>query len=800
MKKRIIVLVFLTLALALWRGTDLFNQAVAQQKKHGATHIDYSKFKHSDHDGMVKSLTMKDKSFEIDCAYCHGDAVKDKLGKDLHDIATIGYPSHKSGVESARVHSACDECHAFTGPAIERKMCTICHDALTFNQKDMKTNIRQFMNPDGGGVSQFYDYYSHGEHEGYYESFILQTSWKDKMKFYDSKKDAKANKGLDKKKFECMTCHVMNTAPVEVGKIDFKTGVKMSFPAHVECWICHFDPKIVAPPKPDKPSPKNTFATNCEGCHRPTGAPLKAGRPVKGSELAPLWFSRLMVNNELEPVETGKKPLLPYSHKTHDKALVLGDPNFKNLDNYCLACHVTGRTANTVSDFYLEDRKSKENQPSAQNCAACHQKEMEKKLGGNLTIETAKCNYCHSLQTIRLFEARGIALPPPNHFFKKPGQPVLAMNMAPAPTPTGPATTPEVSKPVPAPAPTPVVAAVTEPSKPEPPTTPAAETTPEPKHPEPKQPEPKQPEPKQPEPAPAPAPVVAATEAPKQPEPTPAPTPAPEPSKPETAPAASPTPEPAATTAAAAEPKPAEATPPPKAEPTPAPPKPEPAPEPPKNDVAAAAPAAAAPPAAAAAGGGKGKLSASGVAYKAFPGKGKAQVQPKLPKLGDTKESPEWGLDEKWGVVENFDHEAHTQPKYSKSCEDCHHTSTDTRAEMALGMVPNCYFCHLATGKPDNAKNKNGDEVDVKIAYHGNPDNTTNNAGCIECHRRYYDTNPDAEKKAPTSTCAGCHAEKSAWFDRNRRPGSRTREILVELFDMVRGVKEREPVRIAARR
>lgn len=772
MKKRIIVLVFLILALALWRGTDLFKQVVAQQKKHGTTHVDYSKFKHSDHDGLVKSLTMKDKSFEIKCAYCHGQAVKDKLGKDLHDIATIGYPSHKDGMDAARVHSACDECHAFTGPAIERKMCTICHDKLTFDQQNMKTNLRQFMNPDGGGVSQFYDYYSHGEHEGYYETFILQTSWKDRMKFYDSKKDAKANKGLDKKKFECMTCHVMNTAPAEVGNVNFKPGVKMSFPAHAECWICHFDPKIVAPPKPDKPSPKNTFATNCEGCHRPTGAPLKAGRPVKGSEPAPLWFSRLIVNNELEPVDPGKKPLLPYSHKTHDKALISGDPNFKNLDNYCVACHVSGKTANTVSDFYLEEKKSRENQPSAQNCAACHQKEMEKKLGGNLTIETAKCNYCHSLQTIRLFEARGVQLPPPNHFFKKPGQPVLAMNMAP------PATAPEVSKPEPAPAPTPVVAAVTEPSKPEPAPAQAAETAPAPK---------------QPEPAPAPAPVIAANTAPKEPEPTPAPTPAPEPAKPEPAAAAP-----------AAEPKPAEAAPPPKAEPTPEPPKPAPAPAPeapkpeaPKNAVAAAAPAAA--PAAAGAPAAGAKMSASGVPYKAFPGKGMAQVQPKLPKLGDQKESKQWGLDEKWGIVSNFDHDAHTQPKYSKSCEDCHHTNKDTKADMQLGMVPNCYFCHLATGSPDNAKNKNGDEIDVKIAYHGNPDNQSNNAGCIECHKRYYDANPDAEKKAPTSTCAGCHEEKQARLDERKTPGSRTRGILVELFDRVRSWRDGEPVRIAAR-
>ncbi len=245
----------------------------------------------------------------------------------------------------------------------------------------------------------------------------------------------------------------------------------------------------------------------------------KLGRPVKGSEFAPLWFSRLISNNELDPVKPGEKAPLPYSHKTHDKNLIYEEPTFKNLDNYCIACHVTGKTAVTLSDFYLEDRKSKENQPSAQNCAICHQKEMEKKIGGAVTIESAKCNYCHSLQTIRLFESRGVVeLPPANHFYKKPGPkptpgPTLAMNMTPAP-----------KKPDPAPAPTPAVETKPEPEpkKEDPAPVPTPEPTVVAVVPVPKNPEP-EPEAKQPEPAPAPTPVPTT----KQPDTTPAPTPAP---------------------------------------------------------------------------------------------------------------------------------------------------------------------------------------------------------------------------------------------------------------------------------
>jgi hypothetical protein len=765
MTKRITVLIFIILAFALWYGADLFNRVVAQ-KKRGAPKVDYSKFKHSTHEGVVKSLIIKNQNYDLDCAYCHGDAVKNKLGEDRHDIGTIGYPSHKNGLESEKVHSACADCHAFTGPMIERPMCTICHEKMTFNQQEMKTNLRRFVNPDGGGISQFYDYYSHRGHKDYYSSFILQTPLKDKMKFYDPKKDAKANRGLDKDKFECMTCHVITPAPVTVGKIDFKPGVKMSAPSHPECWICHLDPKIVPPPKKDKPDPENTFATNCAGCHRPTGKPLKEGRPVMGSELAPLWFPRLIVNNELDPVKPGEKQPLPYSHRTHNKDLITEEPIFKNLDNYCLACHVTGKTALTLSDFYLEDRKSKENQPPAQNCVACHQhrKDMEKKIGGAVTIETAKCNYCHSLQTIRLFEKRGVVeLPPANHFYKNPVPkptpgPTLAMNMAP---------TPEPSKPRPEPAPTPPTQVATVTPKPE-----KIETVPD-------QPptaavDPKTAEPANPEPRPAPTPAVPSKPEPPQPEPTPATTPppvaTPEPGKTESTPATTPKPEP-----------------------TPEPPKPEPAPTP--AVTVAAAPTASA----------GGTLTVRGIVYKAFPGKGMPQTEPKLPRLGDPKDNPYWGLDEQWGAVENFDHQNHTQPKYSKSCEDCHHSNNDTKADMALGMVPNCVYCHKEKGNPENPKNANGDEIDVRWGYHGNETDTGGTgpaalAGCIQCHKRYYEANPDAERLGPTSKCADCHIDKLAWLDDRRRPGSRRFDVLVQLFDMIRGSKERDQVRIAARR
>ncbi len=58
----------------------------------------------------------------------------------------------------------------------------------------MKKNIREFPNPKSGTNSQFYDYFSHTDHAGYYKSSKL---------FKDLYKDKK-NKQADN--FECASC------------------------------------------------------------------------------------------------------------------------------------------------------------------------------------------------------------------------------------------------------------------------------------------------------------------------------------------------------------------------------------------------------------------------------------------------------------------------------------------------------------------------------------------------------------------------------------------------------------------
>ncbi len=472
------------------------------QKRRVAAPSKYSKFKHSSHAGKVRSLLVANKLIEIDCTYCHGTAVKDRLGKDLSDIENIGYPSRKFGLKTEKTHSACTDCHADTGARIEREMCLICHDTMTPDPRKMATNIRRFPNPDGGVASQFYDYYSHAEHVDFFEQYATATPLKDRIKFYDPKKDAAANKKLDKNKFECAACHIENQSQTTVAKINFAPGVKMSAPGHAECFVCHFDPKIVSPPKPEKPDPKNTFATNCAGCHWATGRPASSGRPVKGSEFAALWFARQIVNTELNPARPGVKSPLPFSHKTHDEAI-------GGSVQDCLSCHATGKTANTRSDFFLEDRKTKEKQPLAASCIDCHKREMQTKIEGAVKLETAKCNYCHSLQTIREFGAKGVALPPPNHFGKQ----------APAAASTTVATT---TSPTPTPAPTPI------PPKPTPAPTPAIKPTPTPT------PKPAAtPTPKPVSPTPTPKPVVTPTPTPK---PTATPTPTPKPAPTPTAP------------------------------------------------------------------------------------------------------------------------------------------------------------------------------------------------------------------------------------------------------------------------
>lgn len=499
--KRLVVISFVLVIGAMWCGYNLLAAPNAQRSR-SASRSKFSKFTHKSHKGRVKSLIAKNKTIELDCAYCHGTTVKDKLGKDQHDIEVIGYPSHLKGAQDAKTHSSCTECHIFTGAGTRQEMCLICHEKTSFDSKVMATNILRFPNPDGGGASQFYDYFSHGDHVDFYDQYATQTPLKDRIKFYDSKAtDPKANKGLDKSKFECSSCHTMNTAPVTVAKINFAAGVKMSAPGHPECFVCHFDPKIVSPPKPDKPKLDNTFATNCVGCHRDIGKPLKDGRPVMGSESAVHWFARQIVNTELNPSIKGKKSPSPFSHKTHDDAIG------KNVAD-CLSCHATAKTANTLKDFYLEDRKTKEKQPAAVGCVDCHKKDgMQMKIEAAVTLETAKCNYCHSLATIKAFGAKGVPLPPPSHFGKKAIQP--APTVATAPTTTQPTTpapqTPAAQPPKPSPAPTPVTAqptpAPTQPAAtPKPETKPATaqNTTPA-----------ATPTPAPPKPSPAPAPVVA---------------------------------------------------------------------------------------------------------------------------------------------------------------------------------------------------------------------------------------------------------------------------------------------------
>jgi len=44
-------------------------------------------------------------------------------------------------------------------------------------------------------------------------------------------------------------------------------------------------------------------------------------------------------------------------------------------------------------------------------------------IEGAATMETAKCNYCHALGTIKELGTKGALLPPPNHFGKKAAAP-----------------------------------------------------------------------------------------------------------------------------------------------------------------------------------------------------------------------------------------------------------------------------------------------------------------------------------------------------------------------------------------
>lgn len=48
---------------------------------------------------------------------------------------------------------------------------------------------------------------------------------------------------------------------------------------------------------------------------------------------------------------------------------------------------------------------------------------MQTKIEGQMTLETAKCNYCHALKTIRDLSTKGASLPPENHLRKPAPKP-----------------------------------------------------------------------------------------------------------------------------------------------------------------------------------------------------------------------------------------------------------------------------------------------------------------------------------------------------------------------------------------
>jgi hypothetical protein len=644
MVKKVTLILSLITVFALWRGSWILPD-VAAQKPPGASRpgrtsargtskmINYSKFQHSSHAGMVGGVLRQTKSQDLKCDYCHQDPTTEQP-------MVTGYPNSKPG--SKITHSACIECHLMAARPEYPEMCLICHSTKPL--EEMKKNIRVFPNPASGPKSQFFDYYSHSDHAGYFKSSkTYKELFKDKSKY------------KEKDNFECAACHDENPQPMTVGGVPFAKGIKERAPGHKECFVCHFNEKEV-----DKTS--KTFATNCIGCHN-----LDKKEKGTGSELALLWFDREIVNTEFNPAKPQQKPgqkpkpPAPFNHEAHmadyddNPGGVFGPTKkpFSQGTQSCMICHETGKTAKIRSDFFSEFKKTMSKQPSAASCVPCHQSEMQKNIGGAVTLESAKCSFCHSLPTIKARGAKGVALPPPSHFRAQP--PVMAGTLAQAvtqPEPTPP--TPEVRK------------AEPETRKAEPETRKA-----------------------EPEPTPTP--------------PTPTPRPEPPPNK-ETVVIAEP---PASPPAA-------------KTEPTPTPPTPTPPPAP----------------------SGARKPEPTGVV-----------------RLGDPKESDQWGQHSKWGVVENFNHGDHTKPKYSDKCEDCHHTNKNAKVEE----VQKCLTCHQGPDSPVTADKGKG--VSVEDAYHGVPDSDkAPKAGCIECHKRYRDKNPDS--KAPIkSPCSGCHTEKAARLD-----------------------------------
>ena len=177
---------------AVWRGSSMFPDAAAQQapgllalgaRAQGTSKkINYSKFLHSSHAGVVGGVLRQTKSQELKCDYCH----ETRLPKPV----VTGYPNLKPG-GSKLTHSACIECHLMEHAArISGHVPDLPqHDALA----EMKKNIRVFPNPASGPNSQFYDYYSHSDHAGYFKSSkAYKELFKDKTKYKERRTTSSA--------------------------------------------------------------------------------------------------------------------------------------------------------------------------------------------------------------------------------------------------------------------------------------------------------------------------------------------------------------------------------------------------------------------------------------------------------------------------------------------------------------------------------------------------------------------------------------------------------------------------------
>lgn len=136
---------------------------------------------------------------------------------------------------------------------------------------------------------------------------------------------------------------------------------------------------------------------------------------------------------------------------------------------------------------------------------------------------------------------------------------------------------------------------------------------------------------------------------------------------------------------------------------------------------------------------------------KGYPAKAPGASHLDLPNplpLGDPASSDQWGLDDKWGIAK-LTHQEHSE-KHKISCATCHHTNGKDNAALTED-VERCVNCHKAEGDEKNPSNADGEELNVKGAFH------LGVAGCINCHEAEMKKNPNS---TAATSCAGCHAAK----------------------------------------